>query len=589
MRHSDRVAEAAYAEQIGAVFRQMPIALIVNLVNAALTASVVAPVAGGPLPLLWFGAVALVTLARWLLWRRYRRGRGAGEPRRWARFAACGSLCAGLSWGLGGALLSTVVPPADEAFLIIVLCGMCAGAIVVGVSHLPTLLAFVFAASLPMALRFAGEDSATGPVLGLMTVVFAAALAAGGRRLNRIFADGMRLRIELNEANLRLQAEMAEHRTTEAALHQAQKFEAVGQLTGGIAHDFNNLLTVVIGNLLLARGRAGADPALVRLLDAALQSAERGVALIQRLLGFARRQRLDPRPTDLRHLVAGVEPLLRQTLGEAIDLVVAADAGLAPAQVDANQLELAILNLAINARDAMAAGGSLRIGLENHGTGSGSPPELRPGQYAVIAIADSGAGMDETTLARAFDPFFTTKEAGAGSGLGLPMVQGFAAQSGGAVQIRSRPGAGTTVELWLPQADEPPAAAAAAAEAREAEVPGGAAGILLCDDDDEVRRFIGEFLASLGYDVEVANNGGEALRLLERRGDIELLIVDYAMPGINGLETIRRARQRLPGLKPLLMTGYASGVSGNTAGISLLRKPFAPADLARRVAEILAA
>jgi len=399
----------------------------------------------------------------------------------------------------------------------------------------------------------------------------------------------MRLRIELNEANLRLQAEMAEHRTTEAALHQAQKFEAVGQLTGGIAHDFNNLLTVVIGNLLLARGRAGADPALVRLLDAALQSAERGVALIQRLLGFARRQRLDPRPTDLCRLVAGIEPLLRQTLGEAIDLVVAADAGLAPAQVDANQLELAILNLAINARDAMAAGGSLRIGLENHGTGSGSPPELRPGQYVVIAIADSGAGMDEATLARAFDPFFTTKEAGAGSGLGLPMVQGFAAQSGGAVQIRSRPGAGTTVELWLPQADEPPAAAVAAAEAREAEVPGGAAGILLCDDDDEVRRFIGEFLASLGYDVAVANNGGEALRLLERRGDIELLIVDYAMPGINGLETIRRARQRLPGLKPLLITGYASGVSGNTVGISLLRKPFAPADLARRVAEILAA
>jgi CheY-like chemotaxis protein len=143
--------------------------------------------------------------------------------------------------------------------------------------------------------------------------------------------------------------------------------------------------------------------------------------------------------------------------------------------------------------------------------------------------------------------------------------------------------------LWLPQADEPPAAAVAAAEAREAEVPGGAAGILLCDDDDEVRRFIGEFLASLGYDVAVANDGGEALRLLERRGDIDLLIVDYAMPGINGLETIRRARQRLPGLKPLLITGYASGVSGNTVGISLLRKPFAPADLAQRVAEILAA
>jgi signal transduction histidine kinase len=588
MRFSDKVAEAVYAEQVAAVFRLMPIALIVNLVNAALTVCVLTPVAGRPLPLLWFGAVALVTGARWLLWRRYRLGRGSGEPRRWAVLAACGSLCAGLSWGIGGALLSTIVPAPVEAFLIIVLCGMCAGAIVVDVSHLPTLLAFVLAASVPMAARFAVEYSATGHVLGLMTIVFAAALALGGRQLNRIFADGMRLRTELNEANLRLQAEMAEHQTTEAALRQAQKFEAVGHLTGGIAHDFNNLLTVVIGNLLLARGRAGADPALARLLDGALQSAERGVALIQRLLGFARRQRLDPQSTDLRRLVAGVEPLLRQTLGDAIDLLIAAGPDLAPARVDANQLELAILNLAINARDAMAAGGSLRIGLENRNADSGSPPELTLGQYAVIAIADSGTGMDEETLARAFDPFFTTKAAGAGSGLGLPMVQGFAAQSGGAVQIRSRPGAGTTVELWLPQADDPPAATDRPG-ARETEAPGGAAGILLCDDDDDVRCFIGEFLASLGYDVHVATDGGEALRFLERCANIELLIVDYAMPGMNGLETIRRARQQLPDLKPLLITGYASGVSGNTAGISLLRKPFAPAELARRVAEILAA
>jgi signal transduction histidine kinase/CheY-like chemotaxis protein len=529
-----------------------------------------------------------VTSARWLLWRRYRLGQGTRRPRRWAVLAVCGSLCAGFSWGIGAALLSAIVPAPAAAFLVIVLCGMCAGAIVVSVSHLPTLLAFVLAAALPMAVRFAIENSATSRVLGLMTIVFAVALALGGRQLNRIFADGMRLRTELNEANLRLQAEMTEHRTTEAALRQAQKFEAVGHLTGGIAHDFNNLLTVVIGNLLLARGRAGADPTLARLLDGALQSAERGVALIQRLLGFARRQRLDPRSTDLRRLVAGVEPLLRQTLGETIDLLIAAGADLAPARVDANQLELAILNLAINARDAMAAGGSLRIGLESRNTDSGSPPELRPGRYAVIAIADSGAGMDEATLARAFDPFFTTKAAGAGSGLGLPMVQGFAAQSGGAVQIRSRPGAGTTVELWLPQADEPPTATYRA-EAHQTEAPGGAAGILLCDDDDDVRHFISEFLASLGYDVQVANDGGEALRLLERCANIELLIVDYAMPGMNGLETIRRARQRLPGLKPLLITGYASGVSGNTAGISLLRKPFAPSELAQRVAEILAA
>ena len=588
MRPSDKVAEAVYAEQVAAVFRLMPIALIVNFVNAALTASVLTPVARGPLPLLWFGSVVLVTSARWLLWRRYRLGRGSGEPRRWAGLAAYGSLCAGLSWGIGGAVLSTIVPAAAQAFLIIVLCGMCAGAIVVSVSHLPTLLAFVLSASVPIAVRFAVENSAIGHVLGLMTIVFAVAVALGGRQLNRIFADGVRLRTELNEANLRLQAEVAEHRTTEAALRQAQKFEAIGHLTGGIAHDFNNLLTVVIGNLVLAQGHAGADPALARLLDRALQSAERGVALIQRLLGFARRQRLDPQSIDLRRLITGIEPLLRQTVGQAIDLVITAAADLVPAHVDANQLELAILNLAINARDAMPEGGSLRIGVENRNADSASPPELRPGPYAVILIADSGTGMDEATLARAFDPFFTTKAAGAGSGLGLPMVQGFAAESGGAVQIRSRPGSGTTVELWLPQADEP-SAPTDGPEARETEVPAGTASILLCDDDGDVRRFISEFLGSIGYRVHAANDGELALELLERRKEIELLIVDYAMPGMNGLETIRQARQRRPRVKRLLITGYAGAIAGNTTGIPLLRKPFSPAELARRVAAILTA
>jgi signal transduction histidine kinase/CheY-like chemotaxis protein len=585
MMPSDKVADPVYAEQVAAVFRQTPIALSVNLVIAALTASVLTPIASRPLPPLWFGAVVLVTAARWMVWRRYRSGRRTGEPQHWALLAACGAVFAGLSWGLGATLMTPLVPAFAQTFLAIVVCGMCAGAIVVSVPHLPVLLAFVFSATLPLAVRFFGEASATDRVLGAMTIVFAAALAVGGRELNRIFAEGMRLRLELNEANLRLQAEITEHRATEAVLRQAQKFEAVAHLTGGIAHDFNNLLTVVIGNLLLAKNRAAADSELVPLLDRALQSAERGVALIQRLLGFARRQHLDPRPIDLRRLVSGIEPLLRQTLGQAIDLSIVADAGLAPAQIDSNQLELAILNLAINARDAMPAGGILRIALENRRTDRGAPPELGPGEYAVISIADTGAGMDEATLARAFEPFFTTKEAGVGSGLGLPMVQGFVAQSGGATQIRSRLHAGTTVELWLPKADAVPASAPDGPAARKPEMPRGAAGILLCDDDADVRRFISEFLASKGYAVHAANDGGTALNLLARRSEIELLIADYAMPGINGLETIRQAKARRLGLKALLITGYA--VAGDTTGIPLLRKPFAPSELARRVAEIL--
>ena len=224
----------------------------------------------------------------------------------------------------------------------------------------------------------------------------------------------MRLRLELNEANLRLQAEMTELRATEAALRQAQKLEAIGHLTGGIAHDFNNLLTVVIGNLALARGRADNNSALVPLLENAMHAAERGVAQIQRLLGFARRQRLDPRSVNLNRLVAGIKPLLQQTLGPGVNLMIAVDDHLVPAHVDANQLELAILNLTINARDAMPTGGSMRIGLENRKTDRSSPPELTSGEYVAISITDTGAGMDEATLAQALDPFFTTKEPGAG-------------------------------------------------------------------------------------------------------------------------------------------------------------------------------
>ena len=586
MKPSDNIAVAVYAEQVGAVYRQMPIALGTNFVNAALIAAVLTPIAARPVPLLWFGVVVLVTGGRAVAWRRYRRGGNAGaDAGRWALPATLGAMLAGLCWGLGGAVLFPFIPPLAQAFLTIVIGGMCAGSVVLSGPHLPTLLAFVLPACLPMAAHFLAEGTPIDLALGAMIVVFVAAMTFAGIHLNRIFVDAMRLRFEVNEANLRLQAEISEHRATEAALHQAQKLEAIGHLTGGIAHDFNNLLTVVIGNLMLARGRAGGNAAIAPLLDNAMQAAERGVEQIKRLLGFARRQRLDPRSVDLNRLVAGINALLRHTLGPGIDLLIAADADLAPAHVDANQLELAILNLAINARDAMPLGGSLRIGLENHATNRDSPPELIPGKYVVISITDTGTGMDAATLAQAFDPFFTTKDAG--SGLGLPTVQGFAAQSGGAVRISSRPGAGTTVELWLPKADERPRDFDRS-ERTAAEMPRGAANILLCDDDDDVRRFIGEFLDSAGYTIHEADGPEAALGILEQSAEIDLLIVDYAMPGMNGLETIRQARQRRPDLKPLLITGHADAMGTSTVGVPLLRKPFAPAELARMVAEILA-
>jgi CheY-like chemotaxis protein len=331
--------------------------------------------------------------------------------------------------------------------------------------------------------------------------------------------------------------------------------------------------------------RAGENSALAPLLKAALQAAGRGVALIQSLLAFARKQRLDPRSLDLGGLVTGIEELLRRTLGPAVRLVITADPDLAPAHVDANQVELAILNLTINARDAMPEGGTMRIALDNRHANGQSPPELTSGDYVVVSISDDGTGMDEATLAQVFEPFFTTKEAGSGSGLGLSMVHGFAGQSGGTVGIRSKPGMGTTVELWLPKADEP--ASSTLVERSVMEISRGTGCTLLCDDDDDVRLYLSDFLRSIGYTVHEASGAEAAIHILESRPEVDLLIVDYAMPGMNGIETIRRARLRRPDLRSLLITGYAS-VPTN-AGVPVLRKPFAPNTLALRVAELLAA
>ena len=582
------ISIAVRTEQLRAVFRQMPIGLAVNLVNAALTAVVIVPIAASSCPIVWFFLVAVVSVGRWILWRQYRRSlSGSERDHIWSRLAVCGSLFAGSCWGFGGMLLFPIVPTSGQIFLTFVIGGMCAGAVVLSASHLPTLLAFLLSASLPMAVRFLVEGTVADRALGAMVVVFATALSLAGAHLNRFFTEAMRLRFELDEANLRLRSEMAEHRATEAALRQSQKLEALGQLTGGIAHDFNNLLTVVIGNVILASRRASDNSNILPLLQSALRSAERGVALIQRLLAFARKQHLDPQSVDLGALVASIEDLLQRTVGPAIRLEIATDASLAPALVDANQVELAILNLAINARDAMPVGGTLCISLHNRRADYSSPPGLTAGDYVLVSISDTGTGMDDATLAQACDPFFTTKEVGSGSGLGLPMVQGFAGQSGGAVQIRSKLGEGTTVEIWLPQSVEPPLGTSSANPSGSA-ISQGMANILLCDDDHDVRRFLSELLKSDGYTVHEASTPEGAFRILEDGAAVDLLIVDYAMPEINGMEIIRQAWRKRPSLRTLLITGDAGAVGVDAAGAPLLRKPFRPAEFSQTVATLLA-
>src|SRR6516165_6920678 len=365
--------------------------------------------------------------------------------------------------------------------------------------------------------------------MGGMLVVFVAAMTFAAYNFSHAFANGARLNVDLTkrtkelvETNAQLAAEMEQRKAAEDRLRQAQKMEALGQLTGGIAHDFNNLLTAVIGNLEMAQTSTVIDPRMAGLLHAALSAAERGATLIRDLLTFAHRQSLHPREVDVSVVVDDAEKILKQTMGPDISLFIEADPGLQPAWVDPNQLELAILNLVLNARDAMPVGGRLRIAAEYGRAETGvSPPDLPPGNYLIVSVSDSGTGMNPETLARAFEPFFTTKEAGRGSGLGLSIVHGFAAQSGGSVQITSSLGNGTRVDLWLPRAEgdltkcgesEPEASITEPSEAR----------ILVCDDDADVRAVVGAFLRDTGYVVWEASNPFRAFEILEREWPIDL-------------------------------------------------------------------
>jgi CheY-like chemotaxis protein/two-component sensor histidine kinase len=356
--------------------------------------------------------------------------------------------------------------------------------------------------------------------------------------------------------------------------------EAMGQLTGGVAHDFNNLLTPIIGSLDLLRRRGVGDERERRLIDGAFQSADRAKTLVQRLLAFARRQPLQPRAVDVAALIKGMADLVDSTSGPRVRVELDIAPDLPPAHADANQLEMALLNLSVNARDAMPDGGSLIIAAREQEVEPGHAAKVRPGRYISLSVADTGAGMDEATLAKAVDPFFSTKGVGKGTGLGLSMVHGLASQLGGGLLLSSRLGFGTVAELWLPVAEE----SAHDPEAAAAGSPVAATGtVLLVDDEELVRMSTATMLSDLGFRVLEAASGEEAMRMIREGVRADVLVTDHLMPGMTGTELARAVRGMRPGVRVLIISGYAE-LDGIAPDLPRLTKPFHFAELAQHLA-----
>ncbi|HEV8676566.1 MAG TPA: response regulator [Methylomirabilota bacterium] len=429
------------------------------------------------------------------------------------------------------------------------------------------------------AISLAEETSRTfsdADVALLQTFADQAALAIENARL---YEDARRAYRELSEA---------QHQ-----LRQSQKMEAIGRLASGVAHDFNNLLTVIRGRSELLRARLAADDPLYRHARLIETTAERAGALTHQLLAFSRKQVLQPKVLDLNQVLGGMEKMLRRLIGEDIDLIFAMDPALDRVRADPAQLEQVILNLVVNARDAMPHGGRLVVETSNlrvDGEPGGEAPGLQPGTHVMLAVGDSGVGMDEETQSHVFEPFFTTKEPGTGTGLGLATVYGIVKQSGGEVAFESEVDRGTTFRIYLPGVQEP--AESVAASLPQVSAPRGIETILLVEDDDALREMTREMLALYGYRVIDARHPGEALLVAERRPDrIDLLVTDIVMPQMNGCELAERLVELRPNLRVLYMSGYADETVIRRAGVNgaltLLQKPFAAGTLAHKVREAL--
>ncbi len=446
------------------------------------------------------------------------------------------------------------------------------------------------------------KQTADGTALGNRITIFN---ATERRRYERDLLEARRkaeqvseeLRLLNDTLEERINSELAERMKAEAALRQAQKMEAIGHLTGGIAHDFNNLLTIVIGNIEILLRHLPADAArLRRSADHALQGAQRAATLTHRLLAFSRQQPLEPKPIEPNKLVSGMSELLRRTLGETVLLETVLAGGIWRTEVDPNQLENAVLNLAVNARDAMPEGGRLTIETANSHLDrtyvAALPEPVPPGQYVLVAVTDTGSGMKPEIINRVFEPFFTTKEAGKGTGLGLSQVYGFVRQSGGHVKIYSELGEGTTVKIYLPRhfgkEQEEGTVNRAGSDYQRAE----GETVLVVEDEEDVRNYAEEALGELGYRVITASDGPAALRMIEQEEDVDLVFTDVVLPGgLNGQQLAQIIVDKRPGVKVLFASGYTRNAIVHNGrldhDVQMIGKPFTFDELATRVRSLL--